>query len=83
MINNRWLVKLLEEQTSNNSVIIKSNWLECIDNASSWGGWWHGSGYWLDTHLYTPKQIRERTLEAYRRSEERRQKYLENKDELD
>lgn len=80
MINNRWLVELFKEQ-SNNSVKINSNWLDVIDNASSWAGWWHGSGHWLDTHIYTSKQIRERTLEAYRKNEERRQKYLENKEE--
>jgi hypothetical protein len=78
MINNRWLVELLKEQTSNNSVKISSNWLDVIDNASSWAGWWNGSGHWLDTHLYTPKQIREKALEAYRRSEERRLKWLES-----
>jgi hypothetical protein len=83
MINNRWLVELLKEQAGNNSAIIKSNWLDVIDNASSWAGWWHGSGHWQDTHLYSPKQIRERTLEAYRKSEERHQKWLESREEWD
>jgi hypothetical protein len=83
MINNRWLVGLFKEQTNNSSTKINSNWLDVIDNASSWAGWWHGSGHWQDTHLYSPKQIRERTLEAYRKSEERHQKWLESREEWD
>jgi len=83
MIENRWLVELLEKQISNNSTKIKSNWLECIDNAASWAGWWHGPGYWQDTHIYTHKQLHEKALEAYRRQEERRKKWLEDNKEYE
>lgn len=78
MINNRWLVELLKEQTGNTSVKIKSNWLDCVDNASSWAGWWNGPGHWLDTHIYTNKQIREKALKAYKINEERHKKWLES-----
>lgn len=78
MINNRWLVELLKEQIGNNSVKIPSSWLDVIDNASSWGGWWSGPNHWQDTHIYSWKQLREKALEAYKRNEEKRKQWLEN-----
>jgi hypothetical protein len=83
MINNRWLVELLKEEISNNSVTIKSNWLNIIDNASSWAGYWSGPNHWQDTHIYTPKQMREKALEAYKRQEERHREWLKKQFEYD
>ncbi len=80
MINNRWLVELLAEQ-SNGSATIKTNWLDCVENAASWAGWWHGPGYWQDTHIYTHKQIREKVIQLVKRNEERRRKWLESQED--
>jgi hypothetical protein len=83
-MNNRWLVKLFEKQLFKNAAtrgfeINPTNWLNGIDNASSWLGYWYDdSNHWSDTHIYTWKQIHERALELYRKSEERRKKYLES-----
>jgi hypothetical protein len=77
MIDNRWLVEIFKEQTNNNSVTIPRRWLEDIENASSWAGWWSGPAHWQDTHIYTAKQIREKTLKAYKQYEERHQKWLD------
>jgi hypothetical protein len=87
MIDNRWLVEIFEKKLFTGAAtpafrINLGNWLDEVDNASSWAGYWYGdSTYWSDTRLYTPKQIRAKVLEAVRRAEERRRKWLENQDE--
>ncbi len=78
MIENRWLVELFEKQLFGNTAKFDSgNWLKGIDNASSWAGYWDGPDHWLETHLYSGKQIREKILECVKRDRERHQKWLE------
>lgn len=82
IMDNRWLVEIFEKDLFRNAVTPAfqtnlSNWLDEIDNASAWAGYWHGdSSYWLDTHIYTHKQIHERAMRFAKAQEERHQKWL-------
>lgn len=82
MIENRWAVELVKDDYYNNSVKFPCKFLKNWDNASTWISWLYGGpNNYLDTHIYTSKQIRERVMSAVKAAEERRKKWLESQKE--
>lgn len=81
MIENRCLVELAGNNPFKGSAKMPGKFLEEWDNASAWFGWFWGENYWLDTHIYTHKQIYERVMKAVAEQEKRHKEWLRKQED--